>query len=160
MVDAPDKAKPDKVPPMAVTVAEIMRPALTTVGRYDHVAAAAYLMKHAAASGLTIMDGQTDQPIGIITEADVAHAVADQRDLNTLRISDLMTTRPTVVTSTTTVRDAAEIMTRGHFRHLPVVGEKGGLAGMVDITDICRALLGGDVSSNDVNADTATPRSS
>jgi CBS domain-containing protein len=158
MVEAPDEAKPNKVPGMAVTVAEIMRPALTTVGRYDHVAAAAYLMKHAA-SGLTIMDGQTDQPIGIITEADVAHAVADQKDLNTLRISDLMTTRPTVVTSTTTVRDAAEIMTRGHFRHLPVVGDKGGLAGMVDITDICRALLGGDVSSNDVNGDTATPRS-
>jgi CBS domain-containing protein len=106
------------------------------------------------------MDGTTDQPIGIITEADVAHAVADQKDLNTLRISDLMTTRLTVVASTTSVRDAAEIMTRGHFRHLPVVGEKGGLAGMVDITDICRALLGGDVSSNDVNADTATPRSS
>src|SRR4029450_10874962 len=99
-----------------------MLPALTTVGRYDHVAAAAYLMKHAAASGLTIMDGTTAQPIGIITEADVAHAVADQKDLNTLRISDLMTTRLTVVTSTTSVRDAAEIMRRGHFRHLPVVG--------------------------------------
>jgi CBS domain-containing protein len=158
MVDAPDEAKPDNVSPMAVTVAEIMRPALTTVGRYDHVAAAAYLMKHAAASGLTIMDGTTDQPIGIITEADVAHAVADQKDLNTLRISDLMTTRLTVVTSTTSVRDAAEIMTRGHFRHLPVMGENGGLAGMVDITDVCRALLG-DVSSSDVKGDTATPRS-
>ena len=159
MVKAPDGAKPDKVPAMAVTVAEIMRPALTTVGRYDHVAAAAYLMKHAAASGLTIMDGQTDQPIGIITEADVAHAVADQKDLNTLRISDLMTPRPTVVTTTTTVRDAAEIMARGHFRHLPVVGDKGDLAGMVDITDICRALLGGDVSSNDVKGDKGTPQS-
>jgi len=159
MVDAPNEAKPDKVPPMAVTVAEIMRPALSTVDRYDHVAAAAYLMKHASASGLTIMDGKTDQPIGIITEADVAHAVADQKDLNTVRISDLMTTRPTVVTSTTSVREAAEIMARGRFRHLPVVGEKGGLAGMVDITDVCWALLGGDVSPNDVKGDTATPRS-
>jgi CBS domain-containing protein len=159
MVDAPDEAKPDKVLPMAVTVAEIMRPALSTVDRYDHVAAAAYLMKHASASGLTIMDGRTDEPIGIITEADVAHAVADQKDLNVLRISDLMTTRPTVVTRTTSVRDAAEIMTRGRFRHLPVVGEHGGLAGMVDISDVCRALLGSDVSSTDVKRDTATPRS-
>ena len=158
MVDTPDEIKSGEVSPAAVTVAEIMRPALSTVDRYDHVAAAAYLMKHAATSALTIMDGKTDEPIGIITETDVAHAVADRRDLNTLRISDLMTTQPTVVTSNTSVRDAAEIMTRGRFRHLPVVREKGGLAGMVDITDVCRALLGEDVSSNDVQADTATPR--
>jgi CBS domain-containing protein len=31
-------------------------------------------------------------------------------------------------------------MTTGHFRHLPVVGESG-LTGIVDIRDVCRALL-------------------
>ena len=31
-------------------------------------------------------------------------------------------------------------MTSGRFRHLPVMGGPG-LAGIVDITDICRALL-------------------
>jgi CBS domain-containing protein len=36
-------------------------------------------------------------------------------------------------------------MMRGHFRHLPVVGDAG-LAGIVDITDVCRALLESDVS--------------
>jgi CBS domain-containing protein len=56
-----------------------------------------------------------------------------------------MTTRPTVITTTTSVRDAAKVMTRGHFRHLPVVGDTG-LAGIVDITDVCRALLETDVS--------------
>jgi CBS domain-containing protein len=51
-----------------------------------------------------------------------------------------MTTRPTVINTTTSVRDAAEVMTRGHFRHLPVVHD-GGVVGIVDITDVCRALL-------------------
>jgi CBS domain-containing protein len=32
-------------------------------------------------------------------------------------------------------------MTGVHFRHLPVVGDAG-LAGIVDITDVCRTLLG------------------
>src|SRR5262245_21008966 len=50
MAAAPDQAKPDKVLRRAVTVAQIMRPALTAVDRYDHVAAVAYLMKHAATS--------------------------------------------------------------------------------------------------------------
>jgi CBS domain-containing protein len=36
-------------------------------------------------------------------------------------------------------------MMNGHFRHLPVVGDAG-LVGMVDITDVCRALLEPDVS--------------
>jgi CBS domain-containing protein len=117
-----------------------MRPPLTTVEQGDHAAAAAYLMKHAGTSALMVMDAQTDQPIGIITEADIAHAVADKKDLDSTRIRDLMTLRPTVISATTSVRDAADIMVRGRFRHLPVVGDAG-LIGMVDVVDVCRALI-------------------
>ena len=65
--------------------------------------------------------------------------------MNSTRIYELMTTRPTVITTTTSVRDAARLMTRGHFRHLPVIGDVG-LVGIIDITDVCRALLETDVS--------------
>ncbi len=104
------------------------------------MAAAAYLMKHAGTTALMVLDAQADQPIGIITEADVAHAVADGKDVNSVRIYELMTTRPTVISTTTSVLDAAKVMTSGHFRHLPVVGDAG-LVGIVDITDVCRTLL-------------------
>jgi CBS domain-containing protein len=63
--------------PDAATVADVMRPPLTTVSQHDHVAAAAYLMKHAGTTALVVVDAQTGQPAGIITEADVAHAIAD-----------------------------------------------------------------------------------
>jgi len=122
-----------------------MRPPVTTVGQYDHVAAAAYLMKHAGVSALVVMDSQTDQPIGIVTEADVAHAVADGKDVNEVRIHDLMTMRPTAIHPKTSVIEAARIMTNGRFRHLPVVGDDG-IVGMVDISDVCRALLDLDLS--------------
>ena len=46
-------------------------------------------------------------------------------------------------------------MTSGHFWHLPVVGDAG-LAGIVDITDVCRALLETDVSP--LPASTAQPQ--
>jgi CBS domain-containing protein len=127
------------------TAADVMRPPLTTVGQEGHAAAAAYLMKHAGATALMVLDAWTDQPVGIITEADISHAAADGKDVNTTRIYELMTTRPTVITTTTSVRDAAKIMTSGHFRHLPVVSDAG-LVGIVDITDVCRALLEYDVS--------------
>jgi CBS domain-containing protein len=127
------------------TAGDIMRPPLTTVEPNDHVAGAAYLMKHAGATALTVLDPRTGQPSGIITEADIAHAVADGKDVNTTRITALMTTRPTVINTTTSVRDAAKVMTSGHFRHLPVVSDAG-LVGIVDIIDVCRALLDSGVS--------------
>jgi CBS domain-containing protein len=123
------------------TVADIMRPPLTTVERYDHLAAAAYLMKHADATALLVLDAMAGQLIGIITQADVARAVADGKDVNETRVHAVMTTRPTVITPATAIREAAEIMTSNRFRHLPV-GDDTGLRGLVDISDVCRALLG------------------
>jgi len=128
------------------TAADVMRPPLTTVEQQGHGAAAAYLMKHAGMTALMVLDALTGQPIGIVTETDIARAVADGKDVNSVRIRELMTTRPTVIMTTTSVREAAEIMTSSHFRHLPVVGDAG-LAGIVDITDICRALLETGVSA-------------
>ena len=127
-------------PPVPTAVADIMQPPVTTVERYDHVAAAAYLMKHAGTRALMVLDALTDRLIGIITEADVAHAVADGKDVNEVRIHDVMTNRPTAITPATSIRDAAEVMIDSHFQHLPVVGDNG-LAGVVDIDDVCRALL-------------------
>jgi CBS domain-containing protein len=145
MADATGQQPSAQPPPGPATVADVMQPPVTTVKQGDHVAAAAYLMKHAGATALVVLDEWTDQPVGIVTETDIAHAVADGKDLSSVRIQDLMTTRPTVISTTTSVRDAAKTMMSGHFRHLPVVGDAG-LVGMVDIGDVCRALLDTDIS--------------
>jgi CBS domain-containing protein len=123
----------------AATVADLMRPPATTVGQHDHLAAAAYLMKHAGTAALMVVDAQTGQPAGIITAADVAHAIADGKDINGIWVDAVMTTRP-AITTTTSIRDAATTMTAGHFRHLPVTGDAG-LLGVADITDLCQALI-------------------
>ena len=49
------------------------------------MAAAAYLMKHAGATALLVLDGHTDQPIGIITQAGITRAVADGRTAHQAR---------------------------------------------------------------------------
>ena len=97
-------------PPAAATVADVMRPSLTTVNQHDHVAAAAYLMKHAGTTALMVVDAHAGQPAGIITDADVAHAIADGKDVNDVRVDAVTTTRP-AVTTTTSIRDTATIMT-------------------------------------------------
>ena len=123
----------------AGTVADVMHPPLTTVSQHDHVAAAAYLMKHAGTTALLVVNAQTGQPAGVITQADVARAIADGKDVNDVWVDAVTTTRP-AVTTTTSIRDTATIMTARHFRHLPVAGDTS-LLGVVDITDVCRALI-------------------
>ncbi len=135
---APAQKSPFHPRAATATVTDVMRPPLTTVGQYDHVAAAAYLMKHAGTTVLMVMDAQTGQPAGIITQADIARAIANGKDINDVRVHAVTITRP-AVTTTTSIRDAAAIMTARHLRHLPVTGGAG-LLGVIDITDVCRAL--------------------
>jgi CBS domain-containing protein len=136
---APVQNSPFHPPAATTTVTEVMRPPLTTAGQYDHVAAAAYLMKHTGTTALIVTDAQSGQPAGIITQADVSRAIADGKDPNNIRVHAAMTTRP-AVTATTSLHDAAQIMTASHFRHLPVADDAG-LRGVVDITDVCSALI-------------------
>jgi CBS domain-containing protein len=135
---APARKSPPRPRAAAATVTDIMRPPLTTAGQYDHVAAAAYLMKHAGTTALMVMDAQTGQPTGIITQADIARAIANGKDINDARVHAVTITRPAVTTATS-IRDAATIMTASHLRHLPVA-DADGLLGVIDITDVCRAL--------------------
>ena len=71
-----------------------------------------------------VVNARTGQPVGIITEADVARAIADGKDLNDIRVYAVMITRP-AITTTTSIRDAAKIMTTRHLRHLPATGDAG-----------------------------------
>jgi len=150
MADA--SAQQSSVQPAPATVADVMQPPLTTVEQNDHVAAAAYLMKRAGATALIV--AQDGRPIGIITEADISHTVADGKNPNDVRIYQLMTTDPTVVNTATSIRDAAKVMMSKRFRHLPVIGDAG-LVGIVDITDVCRVLL--DAGTSGLPADVAQP---
>ena len=121
MADAP--AQHPAAPP--ATVADVMQPPVTAVEQNDHAAAAAYLMKRAGATALIVTKMPTGQPTGIITEADISRAVADGKNPNDVRIYELMTPDPTVVSTTASIRDAAKIMTSKRFRHLPVMGDAG-----------------------------------
>jgi IMP dehydrogenase len=130
---------PVHTPRSTATVAGILRPPLTTVGQHDHLAAAAYLMKHAGTTALIVADTQTGQPAGIITETDIIHAIADGMDANDIWVGAVMTTRP-AITTTTSISDAAKVMAARHLRHLPVNGDTG-ILGIVDIADVCQALI-------------------
>jgi signal-transduction protein with cAMP-binding, CBS, and nucleotidyltransferase domain len=123
------------------TVGELMRPAVTTVERHSHLAAAAYQMKHAGDTAVVVTtDDESRRPIGIITDSDISHAVADGADLNEARIDHFVGSEPVNIRPGASADEAASVMLSAHIRHLPVV-EDGRLLGIVDINDACRELL-------------------
>ncbi len=122
-------------------MADITRPSAATVGEYDHVAAAAYLMKHARSAALVVLGVRHgNRPVGVITQADIARAVADGMDVNTTRIHELLTARSAAIPAATSIRDAARTMLNGGFRQLPAADGTGRI-GILDIADVCGALL-------------------
>ncbi len=123
------------------TVETLMRPPTTTVETGAHLAAAAYLMKHARDTALIVTaNDDLRKPIGVITEADISHAVADGRDLAETRISQVLSREVITVDVDTPVHEAARLMIASGIRHLPVV-RQGTLVGVVDVVDLGRAML-------------------
>ncbi len=123
------------------TVADVMRPATTTVETDAHLASAAYLMKRAGDTALVVMpqDG-VGGPVAVITDAHISQAVADGRSLDETRINQLGLPRPSCVNPSMPVVEAAERMLTDRLEHLPVVDEER-LLGLVDMAAVCRALL-------------------
>jgi CBS domain-containing protein len=145
---APENSAPERFgePAGATgTVADVMRPP-ATVADTDHAAAAAYLMRHARAGALLVLDTRhTGRPVGIITEADIARGVADGQDVNEVRVHQLMTVHPAAISAAASIRDAAKTMLASGLRQAPVAdGDLTGGAGwigIVDIADLCGALV-------------------
>jgi CBS domain-containing protein len=121
------------------TVADIMRPAVTTVETDGHLAAAAYLMNHAQQSALVVVD-TADRPVALITEADLLRATAQGAETGQARIEDWMNRDPQTIGPDVTASKAARIMLDTASRHLPVVSDSR-LLGIVAVTDIVDVLV-------------------
>jgi CBS domain-containing protein len=124
-----------------LTVSDLMRPAVTSVEKYAHLAAAAYLMKQGHDNALVVIDDEVDRvPIAIVTDTDIAQAVADGRNLDEVRLNEVVSRAPITVSPAADVEVAAQLMIESGIRHL-AVAEAGQLVGMIDISDACRALV-------------------
>jgi CBS domain-containing protein len=94
------------------------------------VTVAVQLMIAETVGALAVIDH--DKLVGIFTERDLMkRVVARELDPKTTPVGEVMTTGVRTVPDETTVAQAINIMRTGHFRHLPVVDERGKLISMV-----------------------------
>jgi CBS domain-containing protein len=91
--------------------------------------------------GAVLVIGPAQELLGILSERDIVRSLANPA-ANTLEMAaaQLMTANPTTGGPETTVAQAMEMMTEGHFRHLPIM-ENGHLTGLVSIGDVVKARI-------------------
>ncbi len=123
----------------AVTVLrDLMHRRVATTNPDTVVAAAAAAMVEAGAGSVIVTQGRF--LAGILTERDVLRAAASGEDLTASTVSDWMTPDPQSASPDTSTEEAAQIMLRNGFRHLPVVDGRT-VCGVVSLRDLFAARI-------------------
>jgi CBS domain-containing protein len=123
-----------------MNVGEICNRDVVFAGEIDTVRQAARRMRQHHVGDLIVVDG-SHQPIGILTDRDlVVGALAENEDVDLLRVGDVMTGNPVMVTETDGLDEALETMKRKAIRRLPVVNAEGELTGILTLDDILQVL--------------------
>ncbi len=117
-----------------MNVSDIMTPAAVCDSPDDTLAEAASKMWQQQTGSLLIMEG--DGLGGIVTERDVMRIVAEGKDPKTVSLRDAMTTHVVTISPDTGLTEAAQKMFQHWFRHLPVVGAGGEVAGIISLRDL------------------------
>lgn len=88
--------------------------------------------------GAIVVVAEAGRIAGIISERDVIRTVAERGAAAlTVPVGEVMTRDVVTCSESQTIEDLMEIMTRGRFRHCPVVDD-GALVGIISIGDVVK----------------------
>jgi CBS domain-containing protein len=118
-----------------MTVADALQGgSVVTITTDQTLEEAARMMRDRGVTALAVIDVDSRDP-GIITEADIGRAMADDADPRKQTVREYLTLDVIAATSDWTLERAARTMVAGHFRHLMVV-EEHKVIGILSMSDI------------------------
>ena len=91
--------------------------------------------------GAVVVSPDGRRVAGIVTERDIVRQLTEGTDFLHGPVSDIMTTDVETCTAKDSVHSLMETMTEQRIRHLPVVDDRGNLAGIVSIGDAVKSHI-------------------
>ncbi len=91
--------------------------------------------------GAVVVSSDGRRPVGIMTERDVVRWLADGVEFLSGPVSAIMTTDLVTCMEDESVQSLMSTMTERRIRHLPVVEDDGGMAGIVSIGDVVKSYI-------------------
>ncbi|MEX0939128.1 MAG: CBS domain-containing protein [Pirellulales bacterium] len=96
------------------------------------------LVRHNCGSLVVLSDAASKRMLGIITERDILRACAAAKQLDQVKVSEVMTSDVVTGVANDSVQHGMGLMTEKRIRHLPVI-ENEELAGIISIGDLVKA---------------------
>jgi CBS domain-containing protein len=115
---------------------------VVTAGAEALLAAAALEMRRMQVGALVIVEQRQGfvWPVGILTDRDLAAALASHADAATVRVSDIMSRNLVVASEHDDFFDGLARMRRAGVRRLPVLARDGSLRGIITLDDVIDIL--------------------
>ncbi|HET7642944.1 MAG TPA: CBS domain-containing protein [Nitrososphaeraceae archaeon] len=132
-----------------ITVSSIMTSKVITITEKQTLKELSKLMYQRNIGGIIILKdilsnnaSEDGNPIGIITERDIARLVAFSSNLSTdTPTSELMSQPLITINQNSSIKDASDLMQQHNIRRLPVLDNKGKLVGIITAKDILKAMM-------------------
>jgi CBS domain-containing protein len=124
---------------------ELCQRHVVTVRRHEELTAAARMMRERNVGCLVVVEPAGamggERPVGMLTDRDIVTTVIARNSvLQGLVVDDVMTRNPVSVSAHSTIDEALLRMRNGGVRRVPVVDDRGRLAGILALDDIFEHL--------------------
>ena len=125
----------EKSGPGSRHIRDVMTTNPECVSEKDSIRDAARIMKDQDTGVVPVVDGK--KIIGLITDRDiVVRGLAEGKNLETSRVTDVMTKSVRSVREDASVNEALELMSNAEIRRVPVVNGQNELVGILSLGDI------------------------
>jgi len=128
-----------------MTALELCQRKVVTVRRHEELSTAAWMMRERNVGCLVVVEPAGvpggERPVGTLTDRDiVTNVIVRDTDPREVSVEDAMTRHPITVLTTASIDDALQRMREARVRRVPVVDERGRLAGILALDDIFEYL--------------------
>lgn len=121
------------------SVADVMTESVQTVTAETTASDVARLFADHDIGSAVVVDTESGELVGIVTESDIMHQVAIDADVATISVGSFMSEHVVTIDSAESIHEAATLMKDHSIRRLPVVDD-GALVGILTTTNLTHYL--------------------